>query len=677
MIDDSGGFCVKTKIGVISPSPQFTALARKVAAQLGISVLIEEGALTRGLTRAKKMIAVDDVNTIVARGSTATLLKEHLDIPVVKVNVTNFDLLKALRQAKKDADEVVLLDHVSHCHLYDLPFIEELLSMRIVHESFHDEKEIVYIIKQLALDQAEDMIVGTAQCLANTAINRGIRSLVVPSSPEAIVEALQRAQEISAVYEEEKLRQHHLETIISYVFNGVIATDQAGKVTVFNNLAAKMLGVHWESVRGEYLHNVQFPQIKKLLGDGSEAREKIVSLGRSQLVVNRIKLKGQGDGAVITFQEVDEVMQQNAILRSELYKRRFYAKYTFDDIRCASGAMQGVIAMAKKYAQSDSNVLVTGESGTGKELMAQSIHSASARQAKPFIAVNCAALPENLLESELFGYEEGAFTGAKKGGKPGLFEMAHGGTVFLDEIGDLPLALQARLLRVLQEKEVMRIGGDRIVPVDVRVISATNKDLIKSMQQGNFRVDLFYRLNILQIHVPPLRERKDDIPLLVQRFLAKNGAQGEVVDEKLMQVFTRYDWPGNVRELENVVERLVALEGTAVPDMEKMLFPGEIALTEGRVSNGIATEERVRKEIAGEEGAREDGAESEYPGRERGVSEKPMNVEEITVKIGTLKEMEQQIIRHLVARFGQNRQVLADQLGISRTTLWKKVKTNA
>lgn len=624
---------MKTKIGVISPSPSFTELVKTVSMQLGIPVIIKEGALASGLFHANQLVEDYQINTVVARGSTANYLKEHLNIPVVKINITNFDLLKAFQRAKQHTNRIVFIDHASHENQYDLKYIEDLLAIKINFKPFTNENDISYHIKQLTLNQVADIIVGTAQCLANNAINRGIQSIVVRSSREAVIEALKRASEISSLYEEERLRQHHLETIISYAFDGVIATDQTGQVTVFNEMAAKTLGVHRESVIGKYLNKLQFPHIKKLYGGGSEAREKIVSMGRSKLVVNRIPIKDQGNSLVITFQEIDKVMQQSSILRSELYHKRFYAKYTFDDIVCQSPLMKGVIEIAKKYARRDSNVLITGESGTGKELMAQSIHNESFRREEPFIAINCAALPKNLLESELFGYEEGAFTGAKKGGKPGLFEMAHGGTVFLDEIGELPIDLQARLLRVLQEKEVMRIGGDRIIPVDVRVISATNKDLLKSTQAGDFRIDLFYRLNILQINVPPLRDRKEDIPLLVNQFLDKYSDDKKIIDEKLMRRFMCYDWPGNVRELENVVERLVALDGTHVPELQTMLFNGQLKL-----------------------------------------EEKWQPTETITVKVGTLEEMEKQIIRHLDKRLGQNRQALADKLGISRTTLWKKVK---
>jgi transcriptional regulator with PAS, ATPase and Fis domain len=208
------------------------------------------------------------------------------------------------------------------------------------------------------------------------------------------------------------------------------------------------------------------------------------------------------------------------------------------------------IKLSKKVAKSDLTVLITGESGTGKELFAQSIHNASLRKNGPFVAINCAAVPESLLESELFGYESGAFTGARKEGKAGLFEQANMGTIFLDEIGDMPLTLQARLLRVLQERQVMRIGSDRLINVDIRIIAATNKNLIKMIEKGQFREDLFYRINVLPINIPPVRERKEDIIPLIKCYMERK--KDIKLSDEVVEVLMNYSWPGNIREIQNV-----------------------------------------------------------------------------------------------------------------------------
>lgn len=260
--------------------------------------------------------------------------------------------------------------------------------------------------------------------------------------------------------------------------------------------------------------------------------------------------------SVIIIKDITKLEILETQVRKELVEKGYIAKFNFAHIVGKSPLFLKCIQQGKKISRTDMPVLITGESGTGKELFAQSIHNESDRRNNPFIAINCAALPSHLLESELFGYEEGAFTGAKKGGKKGLFELAHTGTIFLDEIGDLPLNVQVKLLRVLQEKEVMRIGGTSILPVDVRIISATNRDLKELLRGGIFRKDLYYRLNVFSIYLPPLRERKDDIPLLIENIMEQLGSKKKM-DDNLLNAMYNYPWEGNIRELKNCMEYLV------------------------------------------------------------------------------------------------------------------------
>lgn len=240
------------------------------------------------------------------------------------------------------------------------------------------------------------------------------------------------------------------------------------------------------------------------------------------------------------------------------------AIYTFDKIIGKTDRIEKLIAYSKKIADSRSTILITGESGTGKEVFAQAIHNYSIRKEKPFIAVNCGAIPITLIESELFGYVEGAFTGAKKGGNPGKFEIAEGGTIFLDEIGEMPQDMQIRLLRVIEEGVLSRIGSGKQIPIDVRIIAATNKELKLEVEKGNFRKDLYYRLNVLPIHLPPLRERREDIPELVNYYIKKTSRKlnksSIEIPEAYMNYLKNYDWPGNIRELENIIELIVNSE---------------------------------------------------------------------------------------------------------------------
>ncbi len=290
-------------------------------------------------------------------------------------------------------------------------------------------------------------------------------------------------------------------------------------------------------------------------------------------------------------EERQEWEEEKKLLTEELRKT-----YSIHGIVGESERIKGLIEVIKKVAETDSTVLITGESGTGKSLIAKAIHFMSHRKESPFVTINCAAIPETLLEAELFGYEKGAFTGAHSS-KKGKFELAQGGTIFLDEIGDMPLSLQAKILRVLQDREIEPLGSEKVVRVDVRIIAATNRDLYELVTQGKFREDLYYRLSVIPIHIPPLRERKDDIPLLVEHFLdIYNRKYGKNlrISPDAMEVLIEYDWPGNIRELENTIERLVVMNDRVVKATD---LPPHILAFRRRTSgeNFVSLPEKIRE----------------------------------------------------------------------------------
>ena len=273
------------------------------------------------------------------------------------------------------------------------------------------------------------------------------------------------------------------------------------------------------------------------------------------MAVTPVLHQGKCIGAFATLQRFNELEKRQNELRSQLLHKGYRPKYTFEDVTGKSPALERTKTILRKMAATELPVLLIGETGTGKELLAHAVHQASGRSQSPFVAINVAAMPENLLESELFGYEEGAFTGAKKGGRPGLFEFAHTGTLFLDEVEGMSQAMQVKLLRVLQEREIMRVGGNQIINVDVRIVAATNENLEELVEKGNFRRDLYYRLNALPVLIPPLRERGEDIFLLLDQF--RSRANGEFsLSAEVRELFLKYSWPGNVRELQNVTEYL-------------------------------------------------------------------------------------------------------------------------
>jgi len=371
--------------------------------------------------------------------------------------------------------------------------------------------------------------------------------------------------------------------ILDSIHNGVMVTDADGFVTHFNKPYGEFLGIDPEAQIGkhctEVIENTRMHIVAKT---GKPEINKTHHIKGQRMVVQRIPIKE--DGKVISvfgqvmFKDVEDVgklARKLSLLESKVehYEQELMSlrstRYTLDSIVGNSGVIHALKKEALRAAARNFPVLISGESGTGKELFAQGIHHASPRKVQPFIRINCAAIPKDLLESELFGYEKGAFTGARSEGKPGKFELARRGTVFLDEIGDLPLQMQPKLLRVIEDKEFERIGGTRILRTDFRIIAATNQNLEEMLGDRRFRKDLFYRLNVIPLHLPPLRERRDDIPIIAKHLLdhlADEAALSEIrIDEKANEVLKAYDWPGNVRELSNVLERIVsALEGDTI-----------------------------------------------------------------------------------------------------------------
>lgn len=385
--------------------------------------------------------------------------------------------------------------------------------------------------------------------------------------------------------------ESQVDIMLQVVDDGVLAINSDGMIFSYNEIAKKILGITEngrQKIDGISLY-AQIP-FEYVLNKRKAVKERLIKIRDYDVVisVDPIIHSGKLYGAVAIIRRFSDSERKQHKLRAQLIGKGHKAKYTFDDI---IGESEGIIRskeIAKRMSKSNSSILISGESGTGKELFAQAIHNSSSRESYQFVAVNCGALPESLLESELFGYEEGAFTGARKGGKPGLFELAHKGTLFLDEVGEMPIKLQMRLLRVLQEREVMRIGGDRLINVDLRIIAATNRDLKQMVNEGQFREDLYYRLNVLPLKTPPLRTRTGDIIPLIDQM--KKGFNSDFkIAEDARQILLEHNWKGNVRELRNYVEYFVNL-GNGIIGIEDL--PMEL----GEINNSIILD-REEKEL--------------------------------------------------------------------------------
>lgn len=367
----------------------------------------------------------------------------------------------------------------------------------------------------------------------------------------------------------QRANNHH-EAVMKFIKEGIITISPDGYITDANYFAKRFLSRDLKKIDGLHIDEfISKSNYKKIISDSNGIEELEVHFkkdngAKKYVILNGIPIYNDKDEItehLITFRESKKVYSQvNKLFGSN-------AIYTFDDILGNSEEIQEAIRISKLVSNSDATILLFGESGTGKELFAQSIHNESQRRNNSFVFINCGAIPRDLVASELFGYEEGAFTGARKGGNPGKFELADGGTLFLDEIGDMPVDTQANLLRVLETKEVVRVGGNEVIPVDVRVIAATHKDLKKEVERGNFRSDLFYRLNVMPIHTPALRERKDDIKKLIEQFYRQfsNQNSGKIlIDDNFYWVMREYSWPGNVRELQNVMQMVCNLVDSGI-----------------------------------------------------------------------------------------------------------------
>lgn len=436
-------------------------------------------------------------------------------------------------------------------------------------------------------------------------------------------EFLKYHQQIESELEKERELVRWFDLTFETAYEGLAVVDRQGIIRIFNDMYSRFVGIPKEDAIGKRADKViENTRLLTVLKTGVPERSQAHRLQGQDLVVHRLPIWKDGEliGAVgmLVYEGISEIYQviermkrlEKGELPIEGKVSRDYKlddRIRFEDIHGESHAISEVKKIARKASRTTASVMITGESGVGKEQFARAIHDMGIKKDGPFVSVNCAAIPSELLESELFGYAEGAFTGARSTGKKGKFELAHGGTLFLDEIGDMPLEMQAKILRVLQERKVERVGSNTSIPVDFRLISATNKDLPKLIAEGLFREDLYYRLFVIPLEIPPLRDRKQDLPIIVSetmRQLAETyGVKEKTIDQKVMQLMYRYDWPGNVRELINVLERLFVLsddEHITLKDVPDMLLynreKGTVNLEEKRIKRNEVLDLAMKKE---------------------------------------------------------------------------------
>jgi len=566
----------------ILPNAEMAEAFRKIAARSGDKIIVEQGLLSEAVPIAKKY--EDEADVIISRGGTVLVMREAgIKTPIVELQVTAKDLAEALEKAKaltrRDHFRIGVITFANMTQqLKDfLPFF----NLNITLYELAVDADLENAIRD-ALNEGMDVLMGGV-ITEKVSAALDVPAILIESGETSIRYALDEAGKIVAARRLKDRRAEELRIITENISEGILAADKDGHIFRMNKVAKQLLRDSADA--GEGSRTPALPEaLSGIVGSGEEIR-KIISLGQKRVIIDSIPVKVEGSiaSSVVTLQEVSTIQKMEEEIRREMYFKGYVAKFHFEDIIAEDPLTLRVIELAKRFAKTSASILIRGESGVGKEVFAQSIHNASDRRTGAFVAMNCAAIPETLFESELFGYVDGAFTGARKKGKPGLFEIAHHGTVFLDEISEMPLPLQARLLRVLQEHEVMRLGDDKIIPVDVRIIAASNRDVPALVREAAFRNDLYWRLNVLNLSIPPLRERKRDILPLAAHMLNDSDLCGRKIELSgaCDALLLEYGWPGNVRELRNFCERVAAICDEGSPSVElaaSLLDPGAVDL---------------------------------------------------------------------------------------------------
>jgi transcriptional regulator with PAS, ATPase and Fis domain len=635
---------MRIKIGVLLPntSKELIQTFSEVAAELDVDIFFAEGGFERAVEGATSLLNQHpDIICIFSRINSAVLLREHFSLPIIDLKLSHFDFVKTiLKHSKTNKQPLLLFQFFGSRRLYDTNALSEVCGVRV--ETYMTKMRLNYDYAKVARALGFNRVITSIAAVADSCHRDGLDLVLVPFTKDNLISTFKYGIGEGLKHKQNNDQLRRMKESLNTFPDGLIATDTEGHISICNRSMCKILNISSNSILGTPVKEAtaKFPFLKTVLSSNDED---IIEYLDSQYQVSSLSVPVPE--LINTIRSVTNIPllqeKESAIRRKQQASNNFTAPSTFHDIVSNNHAMKALCQEAARYAANESNVLITGESGTGKEMLAQSIHNASPFCDGPFVAINCAALPESLLESELFGYEEGAFTGARRGGKSGLFELSQRGTLFLDEIGLLPLSLQAKLLRVIQEKQICRVGGTRLIPIYNRLICATNEDLVSQVQKGEFRADLFYRIDVLQLHLPPLRDRGDDIIGLAKLFIQKRCSKTNrsvTIQDGCLNLLLNYSWPGNIRQLQAFVERILAYCENNVIDKALLLHLMRTLPVSPHTSVVPDT--------------------SSYM-----LSDKM-----------SIKDSEAQLIREAYEKYNGNRANICKELGISRTTLWKKLK---
>lgn len=616
---------LENNILIVSPSETFSALAKIVLKKLQLDFKIIQTTDLDYLDKIADMVAGNQIAAMITRGYNLQVLREKFPIPIVDVRYTFEDIYYSYEEAVKISDKIAFISPGIAWDKADL--FAKLSHQKLLIPHIDGIDEVESKVKELAEQGIEVFIGGVATLRAIEKLNVPAHSIDIVITESSLEKAFTDAVYLVQLEQERTKNQSFIESILEANDTGMIAVNPDGQVLYTNKKVVNFFSAHYQ----EFIENQLKKLVKEAIDSNSDLINQVVTVDRENFIINvsAIKSGNQVTGYLLVIERLDDLQVREGDVRAELSTNLNNARKQFDDLIGSSPSLTGAIKMAQKYAPTESAILLNGETGTGKEIFAQSIHNYSTRRNQSFVAVNCAALSESVLESELFGYVKGAFTGAINEGKSGLFEAAHLGTIFLDEIGEISASFQAKLLRVLQEKEITRIGDTKSIPIDVRIISATNRNLVEMVEAGDFREDLYYRLNVLNLKIPPLRQRPTDIIELATAFINQSKRPLKISKNALSHL-TAYEFPGNVRQLQNIIERLIVLADNETIDSTL-------------IDSVLENEPRLKKT-------------------------------EVNEDAQTLTNIEKQTIQQALQRNKNNKTLTAEELKISKTTLWRKIK---
>lgn len=618
---------------VVTPFATLAKYAEEMACRLKVRTCVAVSEFDNDVEVALHIINTEKVKILATRGHAVHILRNVTAVPILSIEYSSENFFETLLPYQNTNMRVGHLCFPGQ----GLKFmrIARLLGLRGYRLEVEDRNNIAVAL-QKAREENIALLVG-GYGLISKAKEQGFHAIpLLSENQESVYKVFLEAKHIIEMDALNIQRRDFINTVLNINPNIIIVIDKKNQITYANDKAKNEFERIDKQIIGINITQI-FPKtdFTHIVHGNSRFSEAIIVKDIIKreflLTVVDINIKENFDGYVISLTNIVDIQKNERKVRQSLYEKGKIHFFTFGDIVGESPAIRQAREMGMQFAESNSPVLLIGETGTGKEMFAQAIHVQNKRRESAFVSVNCAAVPENLLESELFGYEEGAFTGARKGGKTGLFELAHGGTLFLDEIGEMPLRLQSRLLRVLQDKVVTRLGSTRFVHVNVRIICATNRNIFDMARKGDFRRDLFYRINTLLLKIPPLCERKEDIRIIVHSYLRQlnEGRRKKVIMARsAIKKLEHNSWPGNVRELLHVVDRAVVMARRPVISAEDILFDADIL-----------------------------GGESAFP-----------------ADCGTGGRGACADLRDVLQKCRYNKTLAAQTLGISRTTLWRRMR---